>query len=128
MDTDRRTNRWTQTDATATLQIFHCTYIACDIINHIILYLYVLFQETGTLADRLIQDQVKYAQQEEEVYMLRRDLSVAKQHSQDANQKLDEVTNQLEEFKERVSTMTWAYKHRRCWGEVPVIVSLSIYQ
>ena len=62
----------------------------------------------------MIQDQVKYAQQEEEVYMLRRDLSVTKQNSQDANQRLDEMTNRLEEFKERVGIKK-QYKLNRKW-------------
>ena len=34
-----------------------------------------LLQENATLADRLIHDQVQYAQQTEEVYAMRRDLA-----------------------------------------------------
>ena len=37
------------------------------------------FQETSALADRLVQDQMKYANQEEELYSLKRKLSLSLQ-------------------------------------------------
>ena len=58
-----------------------------------------MLQETATLADRLIQDQVKYAQQEEEIYVLRRDLSAARQRDHSSNQRLREATAQLEQYR-----------------------------
>ena len=41
--------------------------------------------ETATLADRLIQDQVKYAQQSEEIYTLRRAVSYTRRQSVEAS-------------------------------------------
>ena len=65
----------------------------------------VLFlQETATLADRLIQDQVIRAQKEEEIYVLRRDLSTQKQQYSELQQLYDSTVSELREFKEKVST------------------------
>ena len=41
---------------------------------------------------------MKYAQQEEEVYVLRREVSVARQHSHDTSQKLGEVTAEYQKL------------------------------
>ena len=62
-----------------------------------------LLQETATLADRLIQDQVIRAQKEEEIYVLRRDLSTQKQQYKELQQLYDNTISELREFKEKVT-------------------------
>ena len=57
-------------------------------------------QETSTLADRLIHDQVRYARQEEEVFILKNDLSCTRHTSQAATQKLNESRAEYEQLKE----------------------------
>ena len=57
-------------------------------------------QETSTLADRLIHDQVRYARQEEEVFSLKRDLSCTRHTNEKATQKLNEARAEYEELKE----------------------------
>ncbi|KAI0213673.1 EVI5-like protein [Lamellibrachia satsuma] len=60
-------------------------------------------KETSTLADRLIHDQVRYAKQEEEVFILKRDLSCTRQTNEKATQKLNEARAEYEELKQTSS-------------------------
>ena len=62
-------------------------------------------QETATLADRLIQDQVICAQKEEEIFVLRRELATVRQHDVTATEHLTRLQQQFTEFKERVSLL-----------------------
>ena len=75
-----------------------------DVICHTDKTMVLFLQETATLADRLIQDQVIRAQKEEEIYVLRRDLSTQKQQYTELQQLYDTTVTELREFKEKVST------------------------
>ena len=56
-------------------------------------------QETATLADRLIHDQVRCAQQDEQIITLRKDLSVSRNEASQTNTKLEEVIDQYNDLK-----------------------------
>ena len=83
----------------------------------------LFFQETATLADRLIQDQVKHAHKIEEVFVLRRDLCTIRDHDSDTSQKLDDVTEELRRQQSRVNiyslftfnSETYSSKIRKIW-------------
>ncbi len=61
-----------------------------------------MFQETATLADRLVQDQVIRAQKEEEIYVLRRDLNTQRQQYGELQALYDASIAELREYKEKV--------------------------
>ena len=54
------------------------------------------------LVDRMVQDQVKYARQDEEIFSLRRDLSVSRQHEEDVTRQLLQTSKELNERQVRV--------------------------
>ena len=62
----------------------------------------VCVQESAALADRLIQDQVIRAQEAEESYALKNELSVLRQQHQEAQRKLEEADVLIAEIKRRV--------------------------
>ena len=59
------------------LQCYDVTMLRCYDVT--MLRCVETFQETSALADRLVQDQMKYANQEEELYSLKRKLSLSLQ-------------------------------------------------
>ena len=69
---------------------------------------WLYLQETATLADRLVQDQVIRAQKEEEIYVLRRDLNTQKQQYLELQQLYETSVAELREYKEKVrDNETW---------------------
>ncbi len=60
------------------------------------------FQETATLADRLIQDQVIRAQKEEEIFVLKRELSTTKEQFGALQKLYGETLDELRQYKEKV--------------------------
>lgn len=61
------------------------------------------FQESASLADRLIQYQVTRAQEAEETYALKNNLSTTKQKLVDTSRKLEEANTLIGDIKDRVS-------------------------
>lgn len=62
----------------------------------------VCFQESASLADRLIQYQLTRAQEAEETYALKNDLSTTKQKLADSNKKLKVANSLIGDIKQRV--------------------------
>lgn len=60
-------------------------------------------QESASLADRLIQYQVTRAQEAEETYALKNNLSTTKQKLLDTSRKLEEANTLIGDIKDRVS-------------------------
>lgn len=60
-------------------------------------------QESASLADRLIQYQVTRAQEAEETYALKNNLSTTKQKLVDTSRKLEEANTLIGDIKDRVS-------------------------
>ena len=61
------------------------------------------WQESASLADRLIQYQVTRAQEAEETYALKNNLSTTKQKLLDTSRKLEEANTLFGDIKDRVS-------------------------
>ena len=61
------------------------------------------WQESASLADRLIQYQVTRAQEAEETYALKNNLSTTKQKLLDTSRKLEEANTLIGDIKDRVS-------------------------
>ena len=61
---------------------------------------YMTSQELATLADRLIHDQVRCAQQDEQIMALRKDLSRSRTECTEVNARLDDVTELYENLKQ----------------------------
>lgn len=60
------------------------------------------FQESASLADRLIQDQVTRAQEAEEMYALKNDISTTKQKLCDTQKQLEQADGLIGDIKQRV--------------------------
>ena len=75
----------------------------CSISVYIYIYkLILLLQESASLADKLIQDQVTRAQEHEDTYALKNELSVTKQQLSDMTKKLEEAQDIIGDIKRRV--------------------------
>ena len=70
-------------------------------------------QETATLADRLIHDQVRCAQQDEQIITLRKDLSVSRNEASQTNTKLEEVIDQYNDLKRVRSAPMFSCVHNK---------------
>ena len=64
-----------------------------------------LFQESASLADRLIQYQLTRAQEAEETYALKNELSLTKQKLAGTQKQLKEAESLIGDIKERVITI-----------------------
>ena len=62
-------------------------------------------QESASLADKLVQDQVTRAQEAEEVYALKNQLSVTQQQLRDTHNKLEEAEDIIGDIRRRVSVL-----------------------
>ncbi|XP_076436734.1 EVI5-like protein isoform X2 [Babylonia areolata] len=62
-------------------------------------------EESASLADRLIQDQVTRAQEAEESYALKNQLSITRQQLSDTNKKLEEAQDILGDIKRRTNVI-----------------------
>lgn len=72
-------------------------------------------QESASLADRLIQYQVTRAQEAEETYALKNNLSTTKQKLVDTSRKLEEANTLIGDIKDRVSINGGENKYRNYW-------------
>lgn len=71
-------------------------------------------QESASLADRLIQYQVTRAQEAEETYALKNNLSTTKQKLVDTSRKLEEANTLIGDIKDRVS-INGGENYRNYW-------------
>lgn len=73
-------------------------------------------QESASLADRLIQYQVTRAQEAEETYALKNNLSTTKQKLVDTSRKLEEANTLIGDIKDRVS-INGRENYRNYWPD-----------
>ena len=74
-------------------------------------------QESATLADKLVQDQVTWAQSVEELYSVKSDLSVTQNTLEDTQKKLMAAEDIIGDIRKRVSlfidffhlSITWSH-------------------
>lgn len=91
----------------------HCTYnVHSPCITLVMWYL----QESASLADRLIQYQVTRAQEAEETYALKNNLSTTKQKLVDTSRKLEEANTLIGDIKDRVS-INGRENYRNYWPD-----------